>query len=439
MSEEILVIGGGLAGSEAAWQLAESGRDVCLVEMRPEASTQAHRGPHFAELVCSNSLRGDHLGNAVGLLKREMEELGSLIIRAARATAVPAGGALAVDRMNFPALVSEELENHPRIRIERREVNELPEGRAIIATGPLTSSGMHKALDAVLGEESLAFYDAIAPIVSDDSLDHDRLFRASRYDRGDHDAYLNAAMNREEYENFVAELVGAERVKLADFESGIKFFEGCLPIEVMADRGPETLSFGPMKPVGLIDPRTGHRPWAVVQLRRDDIQAEAWNLVGFQTKLTYSEQKRIFRLIPGLENAEFVRLGTVHRNTFINAPMHLDASLRIRACPHIRLAGQITGVEGYVESAAVGLLASYSLIAELQGLELPAPPPETAFGGLVRHLTASSVKDFQPSNITWGLIACPDEARKIRKKRDRRLHQAELALDSIRLWAESRA
>ncbi len=438
MSEEILVIGGGLAGSEAAWQLAESGIDVCLVEMRPERSTEAHRSRHFAELVCSNSLRGDHLGNAVGLLKREMEELGSLIIRTARLTAVPAGGALAVDRAAFPEMVTQELEKHPKIRIERREVNELPEGRAIIATGPLTSSGMHEALDTILSEKPLAFYDAIAPIVSDKSLNHERLFKASRYGRGDSEAYLNAAMNREEYEAFVGALLAAEKVPLAEFEGGIKFFEGCLPVEVMADRGLQTLSFGPMKPVGLIDPRTGSRPWAVVQLRRDDLRAEAWNLVGFQTKLTHSEQKRVFRLIPGLEKAEFVRLGTVHRNTFINAPFHLDSSLRIRKCLRIRLAGQITGVEGYVESAALGLLAARSLAAELQGFELPQPPRNTAFGGLLRHLTASNAKDFQPSNITWGLIACPDEARKIRKKRDRRLFQAELALESIRQWAHVR-
>jgi len=430
--DPVTVVGAGLAGSEAAWQLAEAGVPVRLIEMRPVRTTPVHAGGGFAELVCSNSLRGDAPTNAVGLLKREMEVLGSLIMRAARATAVPAGGALAVDRTAFSAAVTAAVAGHPRVRVERREVTGLPPGPAIIATGPLTSSALHAALAALLGEDALAFYDAVAPIVAADSLDFSRLFSASRYGKGDGADYLNAPLDREAYERFVAALLGAEKVPLKSFE---RYFEGCLPIEVMAERGPDTLRHGPMKPVGLVDPATGRRPWAVVQLRRDDLAAEHWNLVGFQTKLTRPEQRRVFRLIPGLENARFVRYGMVHRNTFINAPAHLDPFLRLRARPDVRLAGQLTGVEGYVESAATGLLAARLLLAELAGGTPAPPPPETALGSLVRHLTARRPEGFQPANVSWGLIRCPLELAAIRDKRRRRERQAEHALERIRAWA----
>ena len=357
----VLVVGGGLAGSEAAWQLAEAGVPVVIAEMRPVRPTPVHTGDRLAELVCSNSLRGDALTNAVGLLKREMEALDSLVIRVARQAAVPAGGALAVDRPKFAARITEALTAHPMVTIERREVDTLPRGPAIIASGPLTSPALHHALDELLGEGSLAFFDAIAPIVAADSIDREQLFRASRYDKGGDD-YLNIPLDRERYEAFVAELLAAETVAFRDFEAAdLTYFEGCLPIEVMAERGIDTLRYGPMKPVGLVDPRTGRRPWAVVQLRQDDLAAEHWNIVGFQTKLTMAEQKRVFRTLPGLANARFVRFGMIHRNTFINAPNHLDEQLRVVRRPELRLAGQLTGVEGYVESAATGALAARSL------------------------------------------------------------------------------
>ncbi|MCG6962917.1 MAG: methylenetetrahydrofolate--tRNA-(uracil(54)-C(5))-methyltransferase (FADH(2)-oxidizing) TrmFO [Acidobacteria bacterium] len=430
-----LVVGGGLAGCEAAWQLAEVGHRVVLVEMRPVRSTPVHRSDSLAELVCSNSLRGDDPTNAVGLLKREMEELGSLVIRAARSSAVPAGGALAVDRDRFAAAVTEAVGGHPNITLERRELTEIPHGPAILATGPLTSPALHQALEKLLGEGSLAFFDAVAPIVATDSLDAGRLFAASRYGKGGDAGYLNAVLDRERYETLVDALLEAEKVPFREFEAAdIKYFEGCLPIEVMAERGRETLRFGPMKPVGLTDPATGHRPWAVVQLRQDDLAAEHYNLVGFQTKLTRPEQQRVFRLIPGLERARFVRYGMIHRNTFINAPLHLDPFLRLRARPGIRLAGQITGVEGYVESAATGLLAARFLCAELEGRAPAPPPPDTALGGLVRHLSARSPAGFQPANISWGLIRSPLELTDIRDRQERRRRQAEHALAAIGEW-----
>jgi methylenetetrahydrofolate--tRNA-(uracil-5-)-methyltransferase len=434
----VLVVGGGLAGSEAAWQLAEAGFQVRLVEMRPHRPTPVHPGARLAELVCSNSLRGDSPANAVGLLKREMEALGSIILKAARGCAVPAGGALAVDRERFAEAVTEAIEGHPRIRVERREMEALPRGPAIIATGPLTSEPLHRALEEALGEGSLAFYDAVAPVVAADSLHAGRLFRASRYGKGGQD-YLNAPMDREIYERFVRELVAAEQVPLKEFERDAVYFEGCLPIEEMARRGAATLRFGPMKPVGLEDPATGRRPWAVVQLRQDDLAAEHWNLVGFQTRLTRPEQRRVFRMIPGLEEARFVRYGMIHRNTYVNAPAHLDSLLRLRCRPDLRLAGQITGVEGYVESAATGLLAGRMLAAELAGREPLPPPPDTAHGGLIRHLTRRPAARFEPSNITWGLMACPPELRRIRPKEAQRLARAEHALARIAAWAEALA
>ncbi len=432
----VLVVGGGLAGSEAAWQLAETGLDVRLVEMRPVRRSPVHHSDALAELVCSNSLRGDTLANAVGLLKREMEELGSLIIAAARAAAVPAGSALAVDRELFSAAITATLARHPRIDVVREEVVELPDGPAIIATGPLTSPCLHAALEAQLGEGSLAFFDAIAPIVAADSLDVSRLFRASRYGKGGGDDYLNAAMDRAEYEAFVAALLAGERVPLRSFEAEqVRYFEGCLPIEVMAERGLDTLRYGPMKPVGLIDPHSGRRPWAVVQLRQDDLAAEHWNLVGFQTKLTFAAQQEVFRRIPGLEAARFVRFGMIHRNTFVNAPAHLDSRLRLSSRPGVRLAGQLTGVEGYVESAATGLIAARMVAAELEGAEPPLLPAETAHGGLVRHLTERPAATFQPANVSWGLIACPEELAALRDKGRRRELQARRAMSAIASWA----
>jgi len=435
IEEPIPIVGAGLAGCEAAWQLAEQGVPVRLIEMRPLRQTPVHTTGDFAELVCSNSLRGDSPGNAVGLLKREMEALGSLIIRCARETAIPAGGALAVDRTLFSESVGKRIAEHPLIRVERTEVVDLPERPAILATGPLTSPGLHQALQMFLGEQALSFFDAVAPVVTADSLGHDRLFRASRYDKGEGADYLNAPLSQELYEAFIDELLAAERVEFKHFEKDdICFFEGCLPIEVMAERGRETLRFGPMKPVGLIDPATGQRPWAVVQLRQDDVAADHWNLVGFQTKLKQAEQKRVFSIIPGLENARFARFGMVHRNTYLNAPTHLDPLLRLVNRPAVRVAGQMTGVEGYVESAATGLMAGRTLSAELRGERPEPPPPETAMAGLIRHLTKSPPKGFQPSNITWGLISCPEELRRIRSKRDRRAAQAERALQAICQW-----
>jgi len=436
--KRVLVIGGGLAGSEAAWQLAEAGIDVVLVEMRPDQPTAVHASGLLAELVCSNSLRGDSPANAVGLLKAEMATLDSLIISVARRAAVPAGGALAVDRDAFAQGVTEAISGHPRISIERREVEELPKGTTILATGPLTSEALHRSLDQLLGEQPLSFFDAIAPIVAADSLDLNRLFRASRYGKGDGADYLNSALDRDAYETFIQELVAAEKVPFKEFENrDIKYFEGCLPIEVMAERGVDTLRYGPMKPVGLVDPATGRQPWAVVQLRQDDLAAEHWNIVGFQTKLTHGEQKRIFRSLPGLENARFVRLGMIHRNTFINAPSHLDEFFRLRRRPAVRLAGQLTGVEGYVESAATGLVAARTLAAEFAGVQPTPPPPETALGGLVRHLTTTSPENFQPANINWGLMVRPRDIGKIRGRRERRLRHAESAIKLIRAWAES--
>ena len=430
-----MVVGGGLAGAEAAWQLARAGFRVCLVEMRPVRRTPVHTGDRLAELVCSNSLRGDAPSNAVGLLKQEMARLDSLVIGSARAAAVPAGGALAVDREGFAASVTEAITRHRRIRLERRELTELPQGPAILATGPLTSPPLAEALTRELGESALAFFDAIAPIIADDSLDHQRLFRASRYGKGGAD-YLNIGLDRAGYETFVGELRAAEKVPFEDFETAdLRYFEGCLPIEVMAERGLDTLRYGPMKPVGLTDPGTGRSPHAVVQLRQDDLAAEHWNMVGIQTKLTHGEQKRLFRTLPGLEMARFVRLGMIHRNTFINAPEHLDSKLRLLSRPKLRLAGQMTGVEGYVESAATGLLAARFLAAELRGNDAPPPPLTTALGGLVRHLTARPGARFQPANISWGLIACPLELKRLRPRAQRRAAQAERAVEAITDWA----
>jgi methylenetetrahydrofolate--tRNA-(uracil-5-)-methyltransferase len=365
-----------------------------------------------------------------------MEVLDSLVIGCARRAAVPAGGALAVDREVFARNVTTAISEHPRITVDRREVQRPPDGPVVIATGPLTSPALHRSLDSMIGGEALSFFDAVAPIVAADSLDLTRLFRGSRYGKGDGADYLNIPLDRKAYEGFVEDLLAADKVPFKEFEDqDIRYFEGCLPIEVMAERGRDTLRFGPMKPVGLEDPSTGRRPWAVVQLRQDDLAAEHWNMVGFQTKLTQGEQKRVFRSLPGLEAARFVRFGMIHRNTFINAPLHLDALLRLRKSPQVRLAGQITGVEGYVESAATGLLAARFLAAELAGLDPSPPPPETAFGGLVRHLTKSSPEGFQPANINWGLMYPPPQLTMVKNRRDRRLQHAALAVEACRQWA----
>ncbi|HVN30921.1 MAG TPA: methylenetetrahydrofolate--tRNA-(uracil(54)-C(5))-methyltransferase (FADH(2)-oxidizing) TrmFO [Thermoanaerobaculaceae bacterium] len=432
MTDTVTVVGGGLAGCEAAWQLACAGIRVFLFEMRPAATTPAHQTGTLAELVCSNSLRSDNPENAVGLLKREMASLGSLIIAAARAAALPAGDALAVDREGFAAAVEGAILGHPLITVMREEVRDLPAGPTIVASGPLTSEALHACLTALLGEGSLSFFDAIAPVVTADSLEMEELYRTSRYGKGGDD-YLNAAMSREEYVGFVETLRAAEKVAVREFEREVPYFEGCLPIEVMAERGIDTLRYGPMKPVGLRDPRTGRIPHAVVQLRRDDLAATLWNLVGFQTRMTFGAQQRVFRLIPGLGRARFARLGTIHRNTFICAPKHLDAQLRVRCSPTLRLAGQLTGVEGYVESAAVGLVAALYLAAELRGLDAPNLPIWTAHGGLIRHLTERPPHRFQPANAAWGLMADPP-IEMPREKGARRAVCVKAALEAIARW-----
>jgi methylenetetrahydrofolate--tRNA-(uracil-5-)-methyltransferase len=433
MSEQtVTVVGGGLAGCEAAWQLAAAGVAVRLVEMRPAVKTPAHRTGDLAELVCSNSLRSDNPENAVGLLKREMEALGSLIIAAARAAALPAGDALAVDRGVFAATVTAAIAAHPRIAIVREEARALPDGVAIVATGPLTSSALEEALATLLGEGSLSFYDAIAPVVALDSLDRTLLYAASRYGKGGDD-YLNAPFDEARYAAFVTALRTAETVAPHEFERDVPYFEGCLPIEVMAERGPDTLRFGPMKPVGLPDPRTGRIPYAVAQLRRDDLAAERWNLVGFQTRMTVPAQKNVLRLIPGLESARFVRFGMIHRNSFICAPRHLDAQLRLTVRPAVRLAGQLTGVEGYVESAATGLLAAVFTAAEIAAIAVPPLPGWTAHGGLVRHLTLRPPHRFQPANAAWGLMVDPP-IELPRGRGERRRVASAYALEEVRRW-----
>lgn len=431
--EPVTVVGGGLAGSEAAWQLAAAGVPVRLVEMRPLAATPAHRTGDLAELVCSNSLRSDNPTNAVGLLKREMEVLGSLVMTAARRAALPAGDALAVDRASFSALITAALTQHPLVAVERREITRLEGGRTILATGPLTSPALHRHLEELLGEGSLAFFDAIAPVVAADSLRLEALYWGSRYGKGGGADYLNAPLSRPQYEAFVDALLAAPRVPVHEADRDVPHFEGCLPIEVMAERGRDTLRWGPMKPVGLPDPRTGQLPWAVVQLRRDDLAAEHFNLVGFQTRMTFAAQQQVLRLIPGLEQARFVRFGTVHRNTFLCAPRHLDEQLRLRRCPSVWVAGQLTGVEGYVESAATGLLAGLCVAAEVRGVPLPPLPRWTAHGGLIRHLTERPAEGFQPANISWGLIAAPP-APLPQPKAQRRERAAALALEAIAGW-----
>jgi methylenetetrahydrofolate--tRNA-(uracil-5-)-methyltransferase len=441
------IIGGGLAGSEAAWAAAETGLDVVLHEMRPVRGTFAHQTEGLAELVCSNSFRSDDaMNNAVGLLHEEMRRAGSLVMAMADRHKLPAGGALAVDREGFSQAVTAALAGHPRITIAREEITALPApdwGQAIVATGPLTSEGLSADIARAAGQEHLAFFDAIAPIIHRDSIDFDVAWFQSRYDKkgpggGDAD-YINLPMTEEQYRGFVAALIAGEKTDFKDWEKSTPYFEACLPIEVMASRGEETLRFGPMKPVGLQDPRSTARPHAVVQLRQDNALGTLWNMVGFQTKLRHGEQVRVFRTIPGLEKAEFARLGGLHRNTFINSPRLLDETLRLKSQPHLRFAGQITGVEGYVESAAIGLLAGRFAAAEAQGVFLPPPPPTTAFGALLAHITGGAdAKTFQPMNVNFGLFPPLSQAKKIKGK-DRKQAMSERALDDLSVWLEKSA
>jgi methylenetetrahydrofolate--tRNA-(uracil-5-)-methyltransferase len=427
----ITIIGAGLAGCEAAWQIAGKGIPVDLFEMRPKRMTPAHQSDRLSELVCSNSLRGTGMHNAVGLLKEELRRCGSLFIATADAHAVPAGGALAVDREGFAEQITRSINEHPLITLHRQEITEIPGDRiVIIASGPLTSEALAEKIGALTGQEHLYFYDAIAPIVEADSIDMEQVYAASRYDRGGAD-YLNCPFDKEQYLAFVEALCKGDKVVPHDFEK-VVHFEGCMPVEVLAERGEMTLAFGPMKPVGLRDPRTGRDPFAVIQLRQDDKHANLYNLVGFQTKLTYPEQERVFRTIPGLEKVKFARLGSMHRNTFINAPACLTETLQLKAAPNIFFAGQITGVEGYVESAASGFLAGLSAAACYQEHNFLSPPMTTALGALLNYPVTASAENFQPMNITYGLF--PSLEQRIRKRRDRRQALADRALADLELW-----
>ena len=435
MSDQIVtVIGAGLAGSEAAWQLARRGCRVRLVEMRPVKMTAAHQTANFAELVCSNSLRNAGLETAVGVLKEEMRRLGSIIIAAADRARVPAGSALAVDREDFSGFITATLGAHPCVEIVRAEAAAIPAGPAIVASGPLTSDALGDALSAIIGPRNLYFYDAIAPIVAVDSIDMEIAFRASRWGRGGDD-YINCPMTEAEYHAFINAVVAAEKITLHPFEKPV-YFEGCMPIEEMARRGPMTLAFGPMRPVGLSDPRTGARPFAVVQLRQDDHAGRIYNIVGFQTKMTYPEQRRVLRMIPGLARAEFVRLGSLHRNTFIDSPRLLHPTLQLRARGDLFLAGQMIGVEGYVESAAAGLLAAINAARLIADRPLVVPPRETALGSLVAYVTDGSRRDFQPMNANYGLM--PELSFRARAH-EKKIAMGERALAAIDQWIAAHA
>ncbi|QDS33623.1 FADH(2)-oxidizing methylenetetrahydrofolate--tRNA-(uracil(54)-C(5))-methyltransferase TrmFO [Brevibacillus brevis] len=430
----ITVVGAGLAGSEAAWQIAQAGVKVKLYEMRPKTQTPAHHTDKFAELVCSNSLRANTLTNAVGVLKEEMRRLNSVIIDAADRCAVPAGGALAVDRHEFAAYVTDAVRNHPLVEVISEEISEIPDGIVVIATGPLTSPALSTKLKELTGEEYLYFYDAAAPIIEKDSIDMNKVFVASRYDKGEA-AYLNCPMTEEEFNRFYDALISAETVPLKEFEKEI-FFEGCMPIEVLAKRGHKTMTFGPMKPVGLIDPRTGKKSYAVVQLRQDNSAATLYNIVGFQTHLKWPDQKRVFSLIPGLENCEIVRYGVMHRNTFINSPKLLKPTYQYKDRETLFFAGQMTGVEGYVESAASGLLAGINAARLAKGEELIELPPETIMGSMARYITTADPKHFQPMNANFGLV--PEWPERIRDKRMKNEKLAERALDTIQNFTQER-
>ncbi len=451
MAKELIVVGGGLAGSEAAWQAAERGIRVRLFEMRPRQMTGAHVGPYLAELVCSNSLGSRLVDRATGLLQEEVLRMGSLLLRIAHETAVPAGGALAVDREAFARRVTEAIEGHPNIEVVREEVAEIPEAPTVIASGPLTSSRLSQALVNLTGQEHLYFFDAIAPIVTLESINMEVAFRGSRYGRGE-DAegdYINCPMNEDEYRAFVDALAHAERIELKDFEQtldtgaggGVKagkhrFFEGCLPIEVLARRGPDTLAFGPLRPVGLIDPRTGKRPYAVVQLRQDNLAGTLYNMVGFQTNLKFPEQRRVFRMIPGLEHAEFARYGQMHRNTFIYAPELLRPTLQFHNRDDLFFAGQITGVEGYVGNIATGLLAGVNAARLLRGMPPVTLPRETMLGALCHYITHASPADFQPMKANFGILP-PLTGRRRRSKRERAQAYARRALEALESTLEN--
>lgn len=431
--KEVNVIGAGLAGSEAAWQIASRGVKVNLYEMRPIKQTPAHHTDKFAELVCSNSLRANSLTNAVGVLKEEMRRLRSVIISSADACSVPAGGALAVDRHEFAGRVTQMVKEHPNVTVIHEEVTEIPEGITVIATGPLTSPALSEKLKALTGEEYLYFYDAAAPIIEKDSINMDKVYLKSRYDKGDA-AYLNCPMTEEEFNRFYDALISAETVPLKEFEKEI-YFEGCMPIEVMALRGKKTMLFGPLKPVGLEDPWTGKRPFAVVQLRQDDAAGTLYNIVGFQTHLKWGAQKEVIRLIPGLENAEIIRYGVMHRNTFINSPKVLKPTYQFKNRSNLFFAGQMTGVEGYVESAASGLIAGINAARLANGQEPLVFPKETAMGSMAHYITSTSSKNFQPMNANFGLF--PDLPVKIKAKKERYEAHAKRALETIQNFVKS--
>jgi len=429
----VSIIGAGLAGCEAAWQLAQSGHAIRLYEMKPQQFSPAHHSPLLGELVCSNSLRGAALTNAVGLLKEELRACRSLFMAAADNAAVPAGGALAVDRDAFAQYLTDKISSHPAIELVRQKVDRIPEeGWVIIAPGPLASAEISEEIRRLTGDEHLYFYDAIAPIIEAESIDFSKAWRASRYGKGGDD-YINCPMNREQYLQFISDLRTAEKVQPREFEQ-LRHFEGCMPIEEMAARGEMTLAFGPMKPVGLPDPRTGREPFAVLQLRQDNRHASLYNMVGFQTKLKHPEQKRIFRTIPGLEQARFARLGSMHRNTFVNAPRCLERTLQLKGHPRIFMAGQITGVEGYVESAACGFLAGLFAAARIAEIEPQLPPPTTALGALLAHLNESDPEGFQPMNVNYGLF--PPMSPRPRKRSERRLALAQRALEDLEPWRQ---
>ena len=429
MTQQVVnVIGAGLAGSEAAWQIAKRGVRVRLFEMRPVKQTPAHHTDKFAELVCSNSLRANSLTNAVGVIKEEMRMLDSVIMAAADKCSVPAGGALAVDRHEFAGYVTETVKNHPLVEVIHEEVTEIPEGITVIATGPLTSDSLAQKIKELTGEDYLYFYDAAAPILEKDSIDMEKVYLKSRYDKGEA-AYLNCPMTKEEFDAFREALIHAECAPLKEFEKE-KYFEGCMPIEVMASRGEKTMLFGPMKPVGLEDPKTGKRPYAVVQLRQDDAAGTLYNIVGFQTHLKWPEQKRVFSMIPGLENLEIVRYGVMHRNTFINSPRVLTSTYQLRSNPNLFFAGQMTGVEGYVESAGSGLIAGINAARLAMGEELLYFPHETALGSMARYITEADAKNFQPMNVNFGIF--PDLGERIKSKVERAEKHANRAIETIR-------
>ena len=429
------IIGAGLAGCEAALWLADAGVQVDLYEQKPGKFSPAHKSAGFAELICSNSLKAERPDSASGLLKLEMRTMGSHLLPAAETARVAAGGALAVDRDVFSAAVTDQVERHPNITIHREEVTALDESAPVlVASGPLTEGALADAIAALTGNHRLSFYDAVAPIVTAESLDYDKVFAASRYGRGEAD-YLNCPFNKEEYEAFHAALIAAERAPLHDFDGDLTVYEGCMPIEVMAARGADTIRFGPLRPVGLRDPRTGHRPWANVQLRAENAERTLYNLVGFQTNLKWGEQKRVFTMIPGLEHAEFIRYGVMHRNTFLESPRVLTAQQYLKEHPNVFFAGQITGFEGYMESAASGLLAARQILARLQGRPLPPPPPETMCGALLQYITTPN-KDFQPMGANMGILPRTPEINAIRDKRERYAALSETAQQAMRAWVE---